>query len=80
MIIVLLVNSEGDPLISKKQIHISARLNSILIFISFFCPNQKYLKLLFSSSERQMNNQRIIDKDPFSQRIFENGSLFISCS
>ena len=45
----LVETSYGYPLISRKRIHISGGLDSILIFIKHFCPYQKYLKLLFSS-------------------------------
>ena len=67
--ILMKICSDGDPLISRKRIliHISGGLDSILIFIKHFLyvlKISKRLKLLFSSSERQVNIQRNIDKDP----------------
>ena len=68
--------SDGDPLISRKQIliHISGGLDSTLIFIKHFLSVLKISKTFVTSSERQVNIQRNIDKALFFQRILENGS------
>ena len=73
---ILIISSDGDPLISRKLIllHISERLDSILIFIKHFFSVVKISKTFVFFQECQVNIQINIDKDPFSQLILENRS------
>ena len=58
------LTSDGDPLILRKQIliHISGRLDSILIFIKQFMSVFKYLKFLFSY--KNVKNRSVVKTDP----------------